>query len=262
MSSRTRSASLWNARAGIACAAGRTSTIRLAGPDGAPVTTGYTADLDAGTIVVTDASSWPALVTVEHTLSRLARVAEVRLDGRLRLNRALSHVFPVGSHVSSVLMAGDKRARVQRVFDQGTWDGVTWQDTRVGNAAAFRYNDTDYPITVTNRGALTERFAIRFRSDGINFDCTGEHLGFVASGSKNVNFAPINPRTGAPYFSLPAAGWGGANWTAGNTVFVHTVGALASFALLRAVQPSEAPLALDYSFEVQCRYDIDRPPGA
>ena len=44
--------------------------------------------------------------------------------------------------------------------------------------------------------------------------------------------------------------------------FVHTVGALASFALLRAVPPSEAPMALDYSFEVQCRYDIDRPPGA
>ena len=38
MSSRTRSASLWNARAGIACAAGRTSTIRLAGPDEAAIT--------------------------------------------------------------------------------------------------------------------------------------------------------------------------------------------------------------------------------
>lgn len=211
---------------------------------------------------VVDTSGWPALVTVTHWLSRLARVAEVRLDGRLRLNRPLAHVFPAGSNVSSVLMAGDKRARVQRVFDQATWDGVTWSDTRVGNAAPYRYNDTDYPIVVTNRGALTERFALRFRNDGINFDCTGEHLGFVGSGSKNTDFAPINPRTGVPYFSLPAGGWGAANWTPGNTVFIHTVGALASFALLRAVQPSEAPMALDYSFEVQCRYDIDRPPGA
>ena len=38
MSSRTRSASLWNARAGIACAAGRTSTIRHDGPDEAAIT--------------------------------------------------------------------------------------------------------------------------------------------------------------------------------------------------------------------------------
>ena len=240
----------------------RLSVIRLAGPDGAPVTTGYTADLDAGTVQVTDTTGWPALVVVEHWLSRLARVAEVRLDGRLRLNRPLAHVFPIGSTVSSVLMAGDKRARVQRVFDQATWDGVTWSDTRVGSAAPYRYNDTDFPIVVTNRGALTERFAIRFRSNGIDFDCTGEHLGYVATGSKNVDFAPINPRTGVPYFHLPAGGWGAANWTAGNVVFVHTVGAIASFALVRAVQPSEAPVALDYSFEVQCRYDIDRPPGA
>ncbi|CAM5787698.1 hypothetical protein ACFOHU_08145 [Ottowia pentelensis] len=245
----------------IDCGRTRLSAIALTGADGAPITAGYTADLDAGTIAVADVSGWSQPVTVTHWLGVMARAREVRIDGTIRLNKQLGHAFPSGANVASLLMAGDKAARVQRVFDQQTWDKTTWLDSRSGASAAFRYNDTDYPIAVTNQGAVTERFALQFKSNGSDFDCLGEHLGYVAAGSKNTDFAPINPRTGAPYFTMPAAGWGASAWTAGNTVFVHTVGAMASFAIGRSVQPSEAPVALDYSFELHCRYFEDRPPG-
>ncbi len=225
---------------------------------GQPITTGYDADLDAGTVSINDVTGWAQPVTVRHWLSRMARVREARLDGTLRLSKPVAHEFPVGSVVSAALMCGDQGARVVRVFDQYTWDDQQWLDVVSGAPAALTYNEADHPIEVSNLGAITERFAIKFEADGQAFRCVAQHLGFVAAGTKNADFSPINPRSGAPYFTLRAAGWGAANWAPGNTVFVHTQGALAPFAMVRAVQPSEAP-ALDFQFEFQARFDVDRP---
>ncbi len=51
---------------------------------------------------------------------------------------------------------GDVKARVSLLFDQQTWNGA-WSDSLIGNAADPTFNDIDYPITVTNKGAVTER---------------------------------------------------------------------------------------------------------
>jgi hypothetical protein len=232
--------------------------VALIGNDGALINTGYTTDLDAGTISVVDITDWSQPVTVEHRIEQMARVTDVRVPGGITINKQLSHEFPVGSTVSSALMAGNLKARVQRLFDQQTWNQVTWADAVEGNPAPATFNDTAYPVEVSNRGALTERFALYF-TNTTDFNCVGEHVGFIGSGTKNADFAPINPMSSTPYFTVRSAGWGG-GWAVGNTLFVHTVGAIAPHAVIRTVQPSEA-IGTDYKFELLTRGDVDRPPS-
>lgn len=241
----------------IDCARTRLARVNLIGTDGALINTGYTTDLDAGTISVVDTTGWPQPVTVEHRIEQMVRVTDVRVPGGLTINKQLSHVFPVGSTVASALMVGSLKARVQRLFDQQTWDKLTWVDVVQGNAAPATFNDTVYPVEVSNRGALTERFALYYTND-TDFDCVGEHVGFIGTGTKNADFAPLNPISSTPYFTIRSAGWGG-GWAVGNTLFVHTVGAIAPHAVIRTVQPSDA-VGTDYKFELITRGDVDRPP--
>lgn len=242
----------------IDCARTRLARVTLIGNDGALINTGYTTDLDAGTISVLDTTGWSQPVTVEHRIEQMARVTDVRVPGGLTINKQLSHEFPAGSTVSSALMVGNLKARVQRLFDQQTWNQVSWSDTVDGNPAPATFNDTAYPVVVSNRGALTQRFAIYF-TNTTDFNCVGENVGFIGSGTKNADFSPVNPMSGTPYFTLRSAGWGG-GWAVGNTLFLHTVGGIAPHAVIRTVQPSDA-VRTDYKFELITRGDVDRPPS-
>lgn len=234
----------------------RLSRILVVGANGSLIQTGYTTNLDAGRLTVTDVSGWSQPVTVKHRIEEMARLADVQIDGTVRLTKQLSHAYPVGSVLSSALMAGDLRARVSRVFDQQSWNKVTWRDTVEGDEAAGTYNDTAYPITVTNDGALPERFALFFKTS-TTFELYGEHVGLVGTGTTGVDFEPINPITSAPYLHVRYEGWGG-GWVPGNVLFVHTEGAMAAFAAIRTVQPSEAA-GTDYQFELLVRGNVDRP---
>ena len=242
----------------INCARTRLSRVYLVGADGKLITSGYTPDLDAGTIAVTDVTGWVQPVTVKHRIEQMARVADVQIDGTLKLTKQLAHEFPVGSVVSSAIMAGNLRARALPVFDQQTWDGVTWSDITEGNQAPSTYNDGAFPIVVTNAGAMTERFALRVLTGGTDVEVIGEHVGNLGTFSRNTAIAPINPIAGAPYFTLAAAGWG-AGWVPGNTLFLQTVGTYYPMAVIRATQPSEA-IGTDYAFELTERGDVDRAP--
>jgi len=243
----------------INCGRERLSRVYLIGADGQLIQTGYTVDLDAGVITAADVSSWVQPVTIRHRIEQMTRVADLQIDGTLRFTSQLSHAFPVGSVVSSALMAGDLRARALPVWDQQSWDGVTWLDA-VGPSgpASASYNDAAFPVTVTNAGAITERFALRVLSGGMDVEVIGEHVGNLGSYSRNSEIAPINPISGAPYFRLPAAGWG-SGWAAGNVLFLPTVGAFYPLALIRAVQPGQAT-GTDYAFEITERGDVDRAP--
>ena len=238
------------------CARPRLSRVRVIGDDGLTIDTGYTANLDAGTVTFNDVAGYSQPVTVEHRIEDMARVSDVQIDGTLGLTRQLSHDYPVGSFVSSALMFGNLRARVSAVWDQSTWDRLTWADGLVGNPAPATYNDTLAPIVVTNGGALTERFAFIFKSSS-TFDCVGEHVGFIGEGSINADFSPINPIAGLPYLTVPELGWG-SGWSVGNALFVHTVGALAPFACIQTVQPSNNT-DTDFSFSLLGRGGVDRP---
>ena len=242
----------------VSAARTRLARMRVIGSDGIHIHTGYTTDLDAGTLTATDVSGWAQPVTIEHVIEQMERLRDVQIDGTLGTVGQLSHEFPVGTVVSSAIDAPTMRARVAQFFDQGTWDGITWSDSIIGNPAAGTYNDTIAPVVLTNAGALTERFALRFTST-TTFECIGEHVGNIGTGNINTDFAPINPVGNAPYFTLRALGWGG-SWAAGNVQFIHTVGAIYPFACIRTVQMGE-PQGLDYSFELLLRGDVDRPPA-
>jgi hypothetical protein len=243
----------------INCARTRLSRLRVVGNDGLVINTGYTADLDAGTITFTDVSGYSQPVTVEHRVEDMVRVRDVQINGTLSLSRALSHEFPVpGSYVSGALVAGNLKARVSGLWDQATWDGVTWVDYLVGSAATASYNDTVAPIAVTNAGAITQRWALRFTSSS-TFDVIGENVGNLGNYSINADCAPVNPISGQPYFTIRATGWG-LGWAAGNTVRINTVGAMYSYAAVRTVQPSAAA-GTDFKFELLVRGDVDRPPS-
>ena len=243
----------------VSAARTRLARVRVIGSDGATIHTGYAADLDAGTLTAVDTTGWAQPVTVEHVVEQMARLRDVQIDGTLGIVGQLAHEFPVGTVVSSAIDAPTLRARVSQFFDQGTWDGITWSDSIIGNPAPATYNDTLAPVELTNNGALTERFALRF-TNSTTFECVGEHVGFIGTGSINADFAPVNPVGNAPYFTLRALGWG-SGWAAGNVLFVHTVGAIYPFACIRTVQMGE-PSGTDYSFELLLRGDVDRPPSA
>lgn len=238
------------------CARTRLSRVRLVGNDGAVIHTGYTADLDAGTVTIVDATGYSQPVTLQHRIEDLVRVSDVQIDGTLTFTRQLSHDFPMGSIVSSALMTGTLRARVSHLFDQQTWNGTSWLDTVSGSPATATYNDTAAPLEVTNAGALTERWALRF-TNSTTFECIGENVGLIATGSINTDFSPVNPISGTPYFTLRALGWG-SGWAAGNILRINTVGAMHPFAVIRTVQQGP-PAGIDYSFELLGRGDVDRP---
>jgi hypothetical protein len=162
--------------------------------------------------------------------------------------------------VSSALLWGNTFARFVGVWDQQSWNGITWADSTQGNEAPATYNIAANPIIVANAGALSERYAWRYK-DTENFDFIGEFSGFMGTGSKNVDHTPGNPFDPATrLLELKAAGWGG-GWAAGNVLFGKMVAAMQSFALIRTVQPSVAP-GTDYSFDLLTGGDVDRPPSA
>lgn len=233
----------------------RLAHVRVIGADGATISSGYTANLDAGTVTFTNVTGYSQPVRIEHRIEDTALVSEAQITGQLRLTRPLTHDYPTGSSVSSALLLGNLQARVSSVFDQATWTNV-WSDDQIGDAAAGTFDQINHPITTTNLGAVSERWAIRFTSSTA-FQCYGEHLGLVGTGTTGTDFAPVNPASGQPYFSLPAIGWGG-GWTSGNAVRINTVGAMAPVWIARVIKQGLPTVAND-SFSLLVRGDIDTP---
>lgn len=229
---------------------------------GAEILTGYTADLDAGTATFTDLAGYPAQVKVVGRTEVYRQIAEVRIDGKVRLTQPVGYGFPAGAVLSTALRQGDRFARVSRVYDQASWDGTTWHDglDPARGGAVATYNIGQYPVEVNNRGAITERWALRINASGTQFDMIGQHLGQIASGSIGADFSPQNTAAGAPYLTLRADGWN-AGWVAGNVLFIDTVGAEAPVAVVRATQPG-SPAGLDDSFWLVQRGDVARDPGS
>ena len=221
----------------------------------AEILEGYTADLDAGTVTFTDLTDYPAQIKVVARTEVYRQIAEVRIDGKVRLTQPIGYAFPEGSVFSTALRFGDRFARVSRVYDQASWDGTTWHDgvePDKGQAVAS-YDNTNHPVEVSNRGAITERWALRIRSGGTQFDLIGQHLGQIANGSIGADFSPMNVAAGVPYMTIRAAGWG-AGWVAGNVLFIDTVGAEAPVDCVRCTQPG-SPAGLDDSCWIVQRGD-------
>lgn len=241
----------------VDCGRVRLSRVRVLGNDGEEIVTGYTEDLEAGTVTFSDVTGYSQPVTIQHRIEDMVVVGDVQIDGTLSFTRQLTHNYSApGSYVSSALVSADLRSRVSVIFDQATWNGTTWQDTVSGSNATGTYNDAAYPPVVTNAGALTERWALRFTSTTA-FEIIGEHVGVIGTGNINSVTAPINPSTGVPYFTIPEEGWG-TGWAAGNILRINTVGALYPFWMVRTTQQG-AEGDGEYQFSILLRGDVNKP---
>ncbi len=233
----------------------RLSRVRVVGADGVAIHTGYTSDLEAGTTTFTDVAGYAQPVTIEDRVEDLVQVSDVQINGALSFTRQITHDYPVGAAVSSALIAGDLRARVEAVFDQQTWANV-WANSVSGSNAPASYNDVANPIDVTNLGAITERWALVFTGNTA-FNIVGEHVGVIGTGTTGVDTAPINPATGTPYFTVKAPGWN-LGWVAGNALRFNTVGAQFPIWVVRTIQQGPETVESD-SFTLLVRGDVDNP---
>lgn len=238
----------------INCGRVRLSRVRVLGHNGAVIHTGFSADLEAGTVTFANVTGYSQPVTIEHRVEDMGVVRDANINGEITFTRPVTHNYPLGSHISSALVAGDLFARVPLAFDQASWNGV-FSDTP-GTAATATYNRSTYPIAVTNRGAITERWAIRFTSS-LGFEVIGENVGVIGTGNTNAVCAPINPNTGAPYFSIDPLGWG-AGWATGNVMRLNTIGAMFPVWVVRTVQQGPETVTRD-SFTLLVRGDVDTP---
>lgn len=219
----------------------------------------YSTDLNAGTLSVPAASNITAYsqpFTVEHRIEDMLLCAQADISGQLKFTRSLTHNFPANSSfVSSAMPFGDLFARVYNYIEQATWTSV-WSDALIGAVIIANFNEALYPIVVTNAGAIRERWVLIF-TNTTNFRIIGESVGEIGTGNTSTNAAPVNPATGAPYFTLPALGWG-SGWASGNCLRFNTDACGTPFWTVRTVLQGPASLDSD-QFTLAFRGDVDRP---
>lgn len=214
----------------------RLSKVRVYGNDGLEINGNFTPNLTTGHVVFGTVSGFSQPITIKHRIEDMLLVAEAT-EQSLTVGRAVTHDFPSGSKVSSVMMFGDMQARVHPGFQQATWTGV-FSDSIIGSGITADYNEAVNPIVVTNAGAITERWAIIFTSS-TTFKVVGEQVGeILTGGSTSTPTAPLNPATGVPYFTIAAAGWG-TGWATGNVRRVDTDGANAPVWVILSIAPSD-----------------------
>lgn len=232
-------------------------TVRQA--SGAKVPAGlYTVDFDAGTITVPVGSDIAGLAqpfTVYHRIEDELMVLRADISGKLDLVAGLTHDYPADtSYISSKLRKGDLFARAHNYIEQATWNGA-WSDEIVGGEPLASFNRVDFPITTTNRGAITERWALIFTS-ATQVRVVGESVGQILTGiSITGPVAPLNPQTGAPYFSISELGWGG-GWSVGNVLRFNTAAAGAAVWVALCVLQGPPTVASDAA-TVAFRCDVD-----
>ncbi|MEG0007970.1 MAG: curculin (mannose-binding) lectin protein [Aeromonas sp.] len=218
----------------------------------------YSVNLDSGVVTLASPLNLTGYVqplAVVHRIEDMSLVTDVEISGRLSLARPLSHTYNAAdTHVSSALIIGDLWARYTNLFDQRTWSN-TWSDVLIGDAASPTYNDVDFPLQVTNRATIEERWAIIFQSS-TSFVLVGEHVGQIALGDVNTDFAPINPNNGQPYFRLDKRGWG-SGWAAANVLRFNTKAANYPVWFIRTILQSVAAQESD-KFEIQLRGNVNR----
>ncbi|WP_328222452.1 curculin (mannose-binding) lectin protein [Aeromonas caviae] len=218
----------------------------------------YSVNLDSGVVTLSnplDLTGYVEPLYVVHRIEDMSLVSDVEISGRLQLARPLSHAYDAADTlVSSALIIGDLWARYTGLFDQKSWTNV-WSDYLIGDQSTAQYNDTDYPIQVTNRATLQERWAIIFNTS-TSFVLVGEHVGQIAVGDVNTDLAPINPNNGQPYFRLDHRGWG-AGWSSGNVLRFTTQAAAYPLWVIRTILQSVAAQETD-KFELQLRGNVNR----
>ena len=237
----------------------RISWCELEDSEGTKVPFGmYVVDYDYGKVTLSGDFALNALVaplTAAYRYQDLGLINDVQINGQITFTKALTHNYQAANTVvGSALVIGDMFSRYTSKFVQGTWNSV-WADTASGGSISANYNDALYPIEVTNKGAIQERWALVF-TDNTNFRIIGEVSGQIGTGNLNDDCMPMNPITNAPYFKVKALGWG-AGWASGNVLRFNTIASMYPIWCIRTVKQSE-PTVLSDNFQIMYRGDIDR----
>lgn len=138
---------------------------------------------------------------------------------------ANSYTTAANARVASVLPIGDLACSVSN-----------WAESGSGT-----YDETTYPILTDNLGTIEQSWTFAWL-DATTFTCTGDTVGSVGSGTIGSNFAPVNPATSKPYFTLRAAGHGGTH-VAGDTITCQTHPAAAAIFVRRDLPAAAASTA-------------------
>lgn len=205
-------------------------------------------DLDAGTILFPTAGTFE----IKYRFEDMVLLTYVDISGAMRTSKPLSHNYTAGkAKVSSLLIAGNLFARYTNLFDQKTWTSA-FSDNLIGVESTAEYNDTLYPISVTDDGCITERFAIVFTSSTA-FKLIGENVGQISAGDINNDFAPINPTSGKPYFTINKLGWG-TGWSTNNVLRINFIGAVYQLNIIRTILQGNSINDVDaHKFALQAR---------
>lgn len=225
----------------------------------------YSVDRELGTVawanplILQDAGGNPLglPLTIRDRVEHMAVCTEVQITGALGLSAPLPWDLPAGeTKVSSAVAWGDLQARLHTWYTQKTWNSgaPNWTDSPSGESTTSNYNSLNYPPVVTNKGAIAGKWALVFTGT-TTFNVVEEKLGVITTGTTGSDCAPINPATGAPYFTILAAGWG-SGWAAGNAVRFNTDSCLGPLWIVRTVLSGQGTVEDDH-FKLQIRGDAD-----
>lgn len=107
-------------------------------------------------------------------------------------------------------------------------------------------------VILYNSGTEHDAFSVTFDSS-FSFQVSGVSAGTLPSGVTGSLYEPVNPKTGRPYFSIPAEGWSGI-FEAGNTVTFSTSPACSGF-WIKEVVPAGCPHEPNNSFYIDWQID-------
>lgn len=113
------------------------------------------------------------------------------LQCTITLDSSVGTALSTGAFISSAIVTNDLSAKADtfvKTFSTSTFNHAL---VTLSHLATIEHN-----ITVTMTGANT-------------FTVVSNRLGAMANGSRLTDYAPLNPNFALPYFTLPAAAWGG-----------------------------------------------------
>jgi hypothetical protein len=237
------------------------------GADVPAVLTDTDAELDAGVVHWVDPldlTGFTGPYTVHHRISDRGTVSDVdRINKTVTLRVAsgvggtsgTTHAYPSsGAYFSSLLYMGDMGvADSPEPWAQAQWGGV-WSDSLIGSPADRAYDYLTYPIELTNKGStLKAGVALVFESDGLHYRCYIEGIGIIDTGiSIATDYAPINPVTGVPYFTIKGntggqEPWGAAPWPYLSCLRFQLQPSTYPAQAIRCVQPSAVASGTDHA---------------
>ena len=99
-------------------------------------------------------------------------------------------------------------------------DLTSFADAHVVTSASGTFDSVNNPVEGDNESTVEDSITVTFTSPTA-FTVAGTFLGALGGGVIGSDFAPTNPSTSRPYFTIPSAGWGG-SWIAADTLEFDT----------------------------------------